>query len=147
VTNELPTAPRVFIVDDEWMIAESLAAILSRHGFQALPFHNPGQALVRAMLEPPDILLADVMMPCMSGTEMAVALRDAGHSTRILLFSGQDGAHERLREIRKRGYRFEFLQKPIHPMQLLLRLRNPLVSPAKQPEPAVAETAHSMPAA
>lgn len=147
--NDLQSAPRVFVVDDEWMIAESLATILSRNGFQALPFHNPGLALVRAMQDPPDILLADVMMPCTTGTEMAVALLDAGHATRIVLFSGQDGAHERLRELHRRGYRFEFLEKPIHPLQLLLRLRHPRTGPAKPPAPAVAETAdeHSRPAA
>lgn len=119
-----PGNQHVYIVDDEWAIAQTLAAILTHEGFQAYAFHNPGQALVRAMSSPPDILIADVMMPGMTGIEMAMALRDAGHNCRILLLSGQAASTELLAEARRRGYDFELLEKPLHPMQLLLRLRN-----------------------
>ncbi|MGB9144871.1 MAG: response regulator [Acidobacteriaceae bacterium] len=119
-----PGSQHVYIVDDEWAIAETLAAVLAHEGFQAHAFHNPGQALVRAMTSPPDILIADVMMPGMTGIEMAIALRRAGHNGRILLFSGQAASSHLLAEARRRGYDFELLEKPIHPMQLLLRIRN-----------------------
>jgi DNA-binding response OmpR family regulator len=117
-------SPRVYIVDDEWIIAETLAAILTKNGFRARAFHNPNQALVRAMDQPPDILLTDVMMPGLDGNEMAITLRRAGNNCRILLFSGQAGAVDLLCDARRRGYDFELLEKPLHPMQLLLRLRN-----------------------
>jgi CheY-like chemotaxis protein len=117
-------SPRVYIVDDEWIIAETLATILTRNGFRARAFHNPNQALVRAMDQPPDILLTDVMMPGLDGIEMAVTLRRAGNDCRILLFSGEAGAADLLCDARRRGYDFELLEKPLHPMQLLLRLRN-----------------------
>jgi DNA-binding response OmpR family regulator len=76
------------------------------------------------MDQPPDILLTDVMMPGLDGIEMAITLRRAGNNCRILLFSGQAGAVDLLRDARRRGYDFEMLEKPLHPMQLLLRLRN-----------------------
>ena len=116
--------PRIYIVDDEWVIASTLATILTNHGFLARAFHNPNQALVRAMDQPPDILLTDVMMPNLSGIDMAIALRRAGNNCRILLFSGEAGAVDLLCDARRRGYDFELLAKPLHPMQLLLRLRN-----------------------
>lgn len=119
-----PGSQLVYIVDDEWAIAQTLAEILAHKGFHAHAFHNPGQALVRAMTSPPDILIADVMMPGMTGVEMAMALRHAGHNCRILLFSGQAESTDLLAEARRRGYDFELLEKPVHPMQLLLRLRN-----------------------
>jgi len=119
-----PEVQRVYIVDDEWIIAETLATILTRHGFQAYPFHSPNRALVRAMDQPPDVLLTDVMMPDLSGIELAIALRRAGNNCRILLFSGEAGALDLLCDARRRGYDFELLDKPLHPMQLLLRLRN-----------------------
>lgn len=72
--------PRVYVVDDEWIIAETLAAILTKNGFHALPFHNSSQAMVRAMDQPPDIVITDVMMPGMTGIELAIALRQAGHT-------------------------------------------------------------------
>lgn len=115
---------RVYIVDDEWVIAQTLATILCNEGYQAQAFHNPGQVLVRSMDHPPDVLIADVMMPGMTGVELAIALRESGHEGRILLFSGQSGSLDLLSDARKRGYDFELLEKPLHPMQLLLRLRN-----------------------
>lgn len=116
--------PRIYIVDDEWIIAETLATILNKSGFHAYPFHNSSQALVRALSCPPDVVITDVMMPGMTGIELAVALRRSGQNCRILLFSGQSGALDLLCDARRRGYDFELLQKPLHPRQLLLRLTN-----------------------
>lgn len=140
-----PTAQRVYIVDDEWIIAETLAAILNRNGFHAQPFHSPNRALVRALDQPPDILLTDVMMPDLSGIDLAIGLRRVNSNCRILLFSGQAGALDLLCDARRRGYDFELLQKPLHPMQLLLRLRNtrrPLKRRPQEPEtPAIEPSA------
>ena len=119
-----PAVQRVYIVDDEWIIAETLAAILNRNGFSAQAFHSPNRALVRALDQPPDILLTDVMMPDLSGIDLAISLRRANSNCRILLFSGQANALDLLCDARRRGYDFELLQKPLHPLQLLLRLRN-----------------------
>lgn len=122
-SSNLPVQ-RVYIVDDEWMIAQTLGAILTHNGYQAQAFHSPNRALVRALDQPPDILLTDVMMPDLSGIDLAIALRRAGKNCRILLFSGEAGAVDLLCDARRRGYDFELLEKPLHPMQLLLRLRN-----------------------
>ena len=119
-----PVSCRVYIVDDEWLIAQTLAAILCKEGFHAHAFHNPDQVLVRSMEHPPDVLITDVMMPGMTGIELAIALRRAGHDSRIILFSGQAGALDLLCDARRRGYDFELLEKPLHPLQLVLRLRN-----------------------
>lgn len=128
---------RIYIVDDEWIIAQSLASILALEGYHTQAFHNPGQALVRSMECPPDVLIADVMMPGMTGVELAVSLRRAGHEERILLFSGQSGAEELLAGARLHGYDFELLEKPVHPAELLLLLRNrrPRKTPRRRGSP------------
>ena len=44
---------------------------------------------------------------------------------KVLLFSGQAETCDLLKEARIRGYDFEILAKPVHPADLLARLRNP----------------------
>jgi FixJ family two-component response regulator len=106
----------VYIVDDEWIIAQTLAAILCKEGFHAQAFHNPDQVLVRSMEHPPDVLITDVILHGMTGIELAVSLRRAGHKARIILFSGQGGALDLLGDARRRGCDFELLDKPLHPL-------------------------------
>lgn len=130
-------SPRIFIVDDEWIIAETLATILNKGGFHAFPFHDSSRALVRALSDPPDVVITDVMMPGMTGIELAITLRRAGQNCRILLFSGQSGAIDLLCDARRRGYDFELLDKPLHPLQLLMRLRN---MPPRIPNPGPQDT-------
>jgi CheY-like chemotaxis protein len=54
---------RIFVVDDEPVIASSLAAILRMNGFSAKFFTCPLEALAAARFESPDLVIADVAMP------------------------------------------------------------------------------------
>jgi CheY-like chemotaxis protein len=57
------------------VIADTLATILKRSGFAATAFTNPIEALERARIEPPDLLVSDLMIPEMSGVELAIQLK------------------------------------------------------------------------
>jgi CheY-like chemotaxis protein len=57
------SSTRVFIVDDEPVIASSLAAILQMNGFSARFFTCPLEALAAARSESPDLVISDVAMP------------------------------------------------------------------------------------
>jgi CheY-like chemotaxis protein len=109
----------IFVVDDEKIIATTLAAILSQSGFRAEAFTNPLDALKKAHTEAPDLLLSDVVMPEMSGIDLAIQLREVCPSCRILLFSGQAATSDMLDVARKQGHEFNILSKPVHPTDLL----------------------------
>jgi CheY-like chemotaxis protein len=109
----------IYVVDDENIIAVTVAAILRKTGFQSLAFTNPIQALDSARLNPPDVLLTDVLMPELSGIELAIQLRAFCPECRILLFSGQAGTSDMLDAARAQGHDFAILAKPIHPTDLL----------------------------
>jgi CheY-like chemotaxis protein len=66
---------RVFVVDDEPVIASSLAAILRMNGFSARFFTSPLAALAAARSESPDLVISDVAMPDISGIELAIQMR------------------------------------------------------------------------
>jgi DNA-binding response OmpR family regulator len=69
------------------------------------------------------MLLSDVMMPGLSGIEAAIEIFKSIPECKVLLFSGQAGTAELLDDARVRGHKFEILHKPVHPHELLARLR------------------------
>jgi len=113
---------RVFVVDDEDVIAKALAMILTAHGFFATPFNLPLEALQAARFEAPDLLITDVAMPLLSGIDLAIEITTAYPACKVLLFSGHAGTADLLRPMQDRGYQFDFLPKPVHPTDLLARV-------------------------
>jgi DNA-binding response OmpR family regulator len=128
--SELPAHFRVFVVDDESTIAATLAMILKRNGFEAVSFTEPLEALSAARLDPPDLLITDVMMPVMSGIDLAIALREEHPNCKVLLFSGQAATANLLQEAEAKGHDFELITKPIHPTEFLRKIRNVTEEPA-----------------
>jgi CheY-like chemotaxis protein len=115
--------PKILVVDDERRIADTLSEILELAGFHVTVAYDGWEALERAAQLHPDYLLSDVLMPHMNGVELAIAIRKIYPAAKILLFSGQAGISEILREGQKRGFDFELLAKPIHPRNLIERLK------------------------
>jgi len=113
----------IFVVDDEPVISQTLAAILNRAGFEAHAFDHPEKALAARAQMAPDLLISDVMMPEMTGVELAILFRKAQPECKILLFSGQAATADLLQNTREQGYDFDLLAKPVHPADLLAKLR------------------------
>ena len=118
------SAHLVLVVDDEILIADTIALILNRNGFQAHACYSGRDAVEAAQRLQPSTVLSDVAMPHFDGIEAAIAIRELCPSTRIVLFSGQSATLEILERARALGHDFELLPKPIHPTELLLRLRS-----------------------
>ncbi len=116
--------PRILVVDDERIIADTIVQILNRNGFIAEAAYSGSQAIDSARLGCPELVLSDVMMPNVDGVEAAIKIRGHCPNTRIVLFSGQAATVEILARARDRGFDFELLPKPIHPTQLIKHLRS-----------------------
>jgi DNA-binding NtrC family response regulator len=114
----------VYVVDDERIIAETLAMILNQAGFTSYAFQDARRALHAAAAgPPPNLLISDVVMPEMSGIELAIEFQQIYPACKILLFSGQATTANLLAAARGQGHHFEVLAKPIHPADLLARVR------------------------
>ena len=116
-------APRILVVDDEKVIADTIVQILNRNGFIAEAAYGGEEAIQKAKSHCPELVLSDVLMPHIDGVEAAIAIREHCPETRIVLFSGQAATVEILARARERGHSFELLPKPIHPTQLIKHLR------------------------
>jgi DNA-binding response OmpR family regulator len=115
---------RVLIVDDEHIIASTLGLILQREGFDAISFTKPLDALRAAGSDAPDLLITDVVMPILSGIELAIQVRECCPDCKILLFSGQAGTSELIQLALSNGHSFELLSKPVHPAELLKKIQS-----------------------
>jgi CheY-like chemotaxis protein len=113
---------RVFVVDDERVIASTLAAILSASGFEARAFYDAESALAACAVDSPDWIISDVVMPGMTGIDMAIQIRQRYRNCRVLLFSGQAATADLLDKAQASGHEFEVLLKPVHPTDLLAKL-------------------------
>jgi len=112
----------IFVVDDQRIIADTLAIILKHNQFDARAFDDPQDALEAAALSPPHLLISDVAMPTMTGLELAVHFRVRYPRCKVLLFSGQANTRTLLDDARALGYDFEILNKPIHPEDLINKI-------------------------
>lgn len=110
---------RILVVDDEQPLADTLVAILCRAGYEASAFYNAQSALEKIDSCCPELVISDVVMPGMSGVEMAVLIRERHPKCKILLFSGNAATLDLLKQVREQGYDFELLGKPLHPTDLL----------------------------
>ena len=121
---ENPKKPKVLVADDERVIADTLAMILNQSGFDAKAVYSGEKALELAATFQPDMLISDVIMADLNGIDAAIRVRALLPSIKILLFSGQAATADLLEKARAQGYEFEILAKPVHPGDLLAKLRS-----------------------
>jgi CheY-like chemotaxis protein len=115
--------PKVLVVDDEQIIADTLAKILDLNGYDASAVYTGTSAVDTARTTQPDLIISDVIMPDMNGIEAAIRIREFLPGCKILLFSGQAATADLLESARVKGHEFEILAKPVHPADLLAKLK------------------------
>ncbi|HET7872387.1 MAG TPA: response regulator [Terriglobales bacterium] len=122
-TNGKRPKPRVLVVDDERVIADTLSTILNQNGFEASTAYSGITAVDRAREIRPELVISDVIMQDMNGIEAAIRIREILPGCKILLFSGQAATADLLERARSQGHEFEILAKPVHPQDLLAKLK------------------------
>ena len=121
--SENDLRPKVLVADDERVIADTLVIILNQSGFDATAVYSGTKAVELAESLKPDMLISDVIMPDLSGIDAAISVRRILPTCKILLFSGQAATADLLDKARQQGHEFEILAKPVHPQDLLAKLR------------------------
>ena len=121
--TDVSSRRRVIVVDDERVIADTLAIILNQAGFEARAVFSGEEAIESLDSFEPELLISDVIMPGISGIEAAIIARGKLPNCKILLFSGQAVTSDLLDKARAQGHEFEILAKPVHPTDLLAKLR------------------------
>lgn len=76
---------RILVVDDETDIVEMIAYNLERNGFEVITANDGVTALELAHAEQPDLIILDLMLPGVDGTEVARRLKGDPHTSGILI--------------------------------------------------------------
>jgi CheY-like chemotaxis protein len=100
----------VLVVDDEFGIVDVLETILTDEGYRVLTACNGKQGLVRLSKEKPEVILLDLMMPILGGSEMLRAMASEPAYQRIPVIMMSSLREEAVAE-RCKGYA-AFLHKP-----------------------------------
>ncbi len=116
--------PTILIVDDEAPICEILKKMLKREGYQPTVATSSSQALARFEAADFDLVLLDLMMPEVSGLELATKFLEQKSLIPIILFSAF-GTVPRAVEATKIGV-YDFLEKPLDRDRILVTVRNAL---------------------
>ncbi len=121
-------ARKVLVVDDERVIADTLAQIFVNAGYDALAVYSAeeGLRLITDFHWIPDLAILDVHLPGMNGIDLAIRLNAEYPTCRLTLFSGETATAELVERALGNGHRFEVLGKPVHPSELLELASKPL---------------------
>ena len=111
----------MLVVDDEPLIAETLAEILRTAGYAVSVAYNGETASEMAEIAPPELLVTDICMPGMNGVQLAIELCRSIPDCQVLLFTGYPG-NDALAAAEKAGHHFTVLEKPLSPRSVLSEL-------------------------
>ncbi|NWB24137.1 EAL domain-containing protein [Pseudomonas sp. D4002] len=118
------TAATLLIVDDEPLVRKLLKMLLEDQGYLTLTASSGEEALSIVELQPPDLILLDIMMPGMDGYEVARKLKSDKSMANIpIIMLSALGEHS-ARILGLEAGAEDFLNKPVESAELWLRVRN-----------------------
>ena len=112
--------PTILIVDDDPHIREVIRFALQKAGFATLEAENGAQALTRFQEANPDLVVLDIVMPELDGTEVCKALRRIS-TVPIVFLSSRDDEVDRILGLELGGD--DYVTKPFSPRELTARVR------------------------
>jgi adenylate cyclase len=115
---------RILVVDDTPQNVKLLDAILSPRGYAVITASSGAEALQKVHAESPDLILLDIVMPSMSGYEVAQDVR-ADPATRflpIVMVTALGAQEEKVKAIEAGAD--DFLTKPVNQFELLARVKS-----------------------
>ena len=119
----------VLIVDDDVDTLQLVGTMLERKGFKIAAANNGTKGIELAINKNPDVILLDVMMPGIDGFEVARRLRSTEKTQfiPIIFFTAKSQVDDKIEGFEAGGD--DYLTKPIHPTELILRINKILEKP------------------
>ena len=78
---------KILVVDDESCIREVLERFLTRKGYTVITAENGVQAIASFINEKPDLVLLDIIMPGLGGTEVLKKIKEIDPNARVVVIT------------------------------------------------------------
>jgi two-component system alkaline phosphatase synthesis response regulator PhoP len=113
---------KILVVDDEEDILHFLELVLREKGYQVATASSGHEALTRAQMEKPDLILLDIMMPQMDGWEVLKLLRvdDETSAIPVAMLSARTEAKDRVQGLQEGAV--DYICKPFSLQDLLAKI-------------------------
>jgi DNA-binding response OmpR family regulator len=113
--------PRILIVEDELPMRTALVDLLQAQGYRVVAADDGARGLERALDDPPDLLLLDVMMPKLDGYTVCREVRQRAPGLPVLLLTAKGSVDDRVTGLDAGAD--DYLVKPFSSRELLARVR------------------------
>jgi DNA-binding NtrC family response regulator len=114
----------ILVVDDEKIMQDSLARILTKEGYKVQPASSGEEALQKFDIEPFDIVLLDIKMPGIGGIETLRRLKEVDPGVTILIVTGYPSIDTAVKAIKLGAY--DYITKPFTPDALRIAINRAL---------------------
>ena len=123
---------KILVVDDEEDILHFLELVLSEKGYQVSTASGGQEALTKAQLERPDLVLLDIMMPQMDGWEVLKLLRvdEETADIPVAMLSARTEAKDRVQGLQEGA--IDYICKPFSLQDLLAKIETIFAQVAKR---------------
>ena len=111
---------KVLLVEDDRNLQEAIRYNLVAEGYEVLVTGNGDSALLMARTEKPDLLVLDIMLPGMSGTDICHTLRQDGSTAAIIMLTARDSEADRVVGLELGAD--DYVVKPFSMRELLARV-------------------------
>lgn len=125
--------PRILLVDDKENIRTVMAAVLGREGYEVETAIDGREALAKILGDPPDLVVSDVRMEGLSGTELFKEAGTRGLNIPFILMTAYASVHDAVDAIR--GGVVHYLTKPVDYPELLRIIRRIVLSQCSMKHP------------
>ena len=114
---------KILVVDDEQLLVKGIKFNLENEGYQVLTAYDGAAAVELARRESLDLIILDLMMPQLSGSEACMKIREFSNVPIIMLTARSEDADKLM------GFACgadDYVTKPFNPVELLARVRSQL---------------------
>src|SRR5215472_16617877 len=120
---------RILVVDDEKETGDYLQLLLTKAGYEVVALTDPTQVMDRLRAEDFHLVILDMMMPQMSGTELLEKIRGYDSDIAVIVATAHPAVETAVASLKAQAS--DYVKKPVEPEELLAAVESAL---SKDPE-------------